>query len=411
MPRNTLAIIAIAIAVAAAVLFAGRTPSVSVAIPAEPTPKTSLQAVQVTAVREGVLSTVRSATGTLEAATDAQISSGLGGLVTGVKRREGDRVQKGETIVLTDDTALRQQLQGARLVLQNAQIQLQAAQRQDLETLAQAKLALKTAQGALVSAQQSYAANQELFTLQGVSQAELNQSRSAVDQAQSALRSAVDGLARAQRSSQEGIAQLRVGVEQAKNQMAQLERQIAQTRIQAPFSGTLVEQKAEIGVTLAPGSPVFRLVDHQSLLVKFSITSADAALLPLGSQVAVQVGNLRYQAKVSRSPGAPTNRLVPLQARFLQYTKDFAIGSVVVVSYSLQLAKGFLVPSGAVQTEGSSNFVLVVKGDKVARVAVQTLGEAGGRSAVSGLSSASRLIFPVPAGLQVGNKVQVLGGN
>lgn len=418
MPRNTIIalIVIAALAIGGFLFFNRSTPSAVPATSAEPpatTAQTSdAQAVQVIEAKEGVLSTVRSVSGTLEAATDAQVSSEAGGRVTQVLKREGDRVRQGETVVITDDIALRQQLQGAQLGLQNAQIELQAAQRQKPEGVAQARLALESAQGALVSAQQNHNANQKLFALQGVSQAELNQSRNAVDQVQSALRAAQDGLARASRSNQEGVAQLQVGVEQARNQIAQLERQIAQTRVKAPFSGTVIEQKAEVGVTLAPGNPVFRLVDTRSLLTKFNITSADAALLPIGSQVAVQAGGLRFQAKVSRSSGAPTsNRLVPLQARFLpgQDTSSLATGAVVNVSYSVRLAKGFLIPSGAIQTEEGSNFVLVVKSNSVARVRVQTLGEASGRSAVSGLAPTSRVVFPVPAGLQVGNKVQVIG--
>lgn len=419
--QRTILIALIALAVLGAggwYLWGGNAPS---SVPQAPTPAAQTppaapleaQAVQAVEARVGRLFTTRSVSGRLQAATDAQVASEGGGRVTQVLRREGDRVQEGETVVVTDDTALRQQLQGAQLGLRNAQLQLEAAQRQSPEGVAQARLALVSAQSALQSAQQSHTANQRLFELQAVSQVELNQSRNAVDQAQTALRSAEDSLARASRAVREGVAQLQIQVEQARNQIAQLERQIEQTRVKAPFSGTVIEQRAEIGVTLAPGSPVFRLVDTRSLQARFSVTSADAALLPVGAQVSVQAAGQRFQAKISRSAGAPVeNRLVPLQARFLpaQDTSPLAAGAVVTVRYDLRLAEGVLLPSSAIQTEAGNNFAFVVKDGKAARVRLESLAEAGGRSAVRGLPAGSRVISPVPAGLQAGNPVNVVRG-
>ena len=361
----------------------------------------------------GALGTTRSVGATLTAATDSNVAAEASGRAIQVLRREGGLVKANEIIVQLDSVGAAEQVKNAQLAVQTASINLEAAQRQKPETLAQAKRSLEAAQSSLEAASRTFKANKRIYEEGGLSRVELSNTQASLSRAQAEERGARDAVSRAERAGSEHLALLKVALDQAQASLEQAQRQLRLTSIKAPFAGRIVEVVPNVGEFVSAGAKVFRLVDTSSLRAKFNVPSNEAAKLPVGIGLRVVTSGKKFDARVASSANAPgQNRLVALQARFVagQALENLGVGALVQVRYDLKLAKGALVPSGAVGSENGQAFVWAIKGDKLKRANVTVLAESNGRIALAGIPGGVQVVYPVPSGLQPGGKVIILGG-
>jgi RND family efflux transporter MFP subunit len=75
-------------------------------------------------------------------------------------------------------------------------------------------------------------------------------------------------------------------VAQWRTKRAQLERQLADTELRAPFSGTVAERYVDPGGMAGPGTPVVRLLSSDALWVRFAVPPHDLQSLGVGTIVA-----------------------------------------------------------------------------------------------------------------------------
>ena len=345
---------------------------------------------------------------------DSSIAAQTSGQVLTIFHREGEKVQSGETIFKLDDTSLRQQLTDAQLQLKTAQINLYTSQRKTPETTTQNQSSLESARISLDKARKTYEANLSVFKIGGLSQTDLETSKANLAQAQANFTQAQASLSQSERAKDESLALLQVQVEQAQNKIAQTQRSLSLTSIKAPFSGEIAELSTEVGEFVNSGVKVFRLVDTSSLRAKFKIPTQDANTLSTGSGVRISALGRTLEGRVTRSTQvAGSNRLVETFARLVggQKTAGFTAGTTVQVAYSLKLAQGVLVPTGALQTASGQTYVYIVKDAQAVQRNVNVLGESGGKVAVTGLTSGTQLVFPVPGSLQSGERISIVASN
>ncbi len=77
-------------------------------------------------------------------------------------------------------------------------------------------------------------------------------------------------------STQEKVNQLRLDHIDAQNQVAQLKKQVGDTRILAPISGIVTEKKIEQGVYVGSGTEISTIVDVKKVKVQVYLTEAEA---------------------------------------------------------------------------------------------------------------------------------------
>lgn len=118
-----------------------------------------------------------------------------------------------------------------------------------------------------------------------------------------------------------------VDVELAKARLAEAQAQVAiatenleQTRIRAPFSGTVSELYLHPGMAVSRATPVLRLV-REELLLRFAVPESLATSIRPGTEVKVRVTGLEAQVRavVERlSPElSPTSRHMRAEARLV----------------------------------------------------------------------------------------------
>jgi HlyD family secretion protein len=393
--------------------FSACQPNDNKAKQAAPTLAVSQTATSVRAitVSTGILITNRNVNGTLEPTIDSTIAAQTSAQVVSIKHREGSKVENGEVILKLDDTGLQQQLIDAQLQLKTAQINLSSSQRKSPETTTQNRSSLESAKISLDKARKTYQSNLAVFKIGGLSQTDVDTSKANLAQAEASYKQAQASLAQAERAKSENLALLEVQVAQAQNRIAQTNRSLGQTTIKAPFGGEVAEMFTEVGEFVNTGTKVLRLVDTSSLRARFKVPTQDANTFQTGSSLRIKALGRTLEAKVTRSSQiAGSNRLVETFARLVgnQNTTGFSAGSTVQVQYSLKLAQGAIVPTGALQTTSGQTFVYLVKDGVAVQRKVNVLGESSGKVAVAGIQAGTQVVYPVPGSLQNNERINVL---
>lgn len=185
----------------------------------------------------------------------------VGGRLATLAVDEGDKIRAGQTLGELDRAPYQNALLQAKANVSTAQAKYDLTMAgYRAEEIAQAAAAVNQAQAAWQYAQNFYQRQQGLWKSRTISANDLENARSARDQAQASLKSAQDKLSqfRAGNRPQE-IAQARAGLEQAQAQLAQAELDLQDTTLIAPSDGTLLTRAVEPGSMLNAGSTVLTL--------------------------------------------------------------------------------------------------------------------------------------------------------
>lgn len=194
----------------------------------------------------------------------------VGGRIQEVRVRIGDPVRRGEVLAVIDDTDLVRQLEEARGQLGVAEAQVSRSEAQ------------------LEEAEADYRRSAELFEQEVLSSQEFDRLRSRLGAAEAELRST------------------QAQVVQAKARVERLAQQLADTRVVAPFSGTVASRYLDPGALVQPGTPVLRLVQSGPLLVQFRVPERDLGRLVAGHPLTLSTqatGETTFPGHVERISG------------------------------------------------------------------------------------------------------------
>ena len=370
--------------------------------------KTAALQVQVIGAKTGSLSLDRSASGTVKSSRDSNVAAQASGAVRSVLVQVGDSVTAGQVVIQLDDTALRQSLRSAQLQLQNAQINLSQASRNTGQNVNQLQAALTSALSSLSKAQQTATANRNLYSLGGISRADLSASDAALAQAQSDVAQARNSLAQNGSSGTVSLPLLQNQVAQAQSSVQTAQDNLAHTQIRAPFAGVIASLPISVGEYVQTGTTAFRLVDTSALSVDFSVSPSDAASLTTGTALNLSYGSQKLTGRVKEGDRvAGTDRLVPISVRLDTASSKLPVGAPVQVRYRVKLGGGLSVPAAAVQQTGGSNVVFVATGGTARQTPVNIVAESGETAVVSGLKEGDQVINPIPPSLADGSAVTV----
>jgi HlyD family secretion protein len=352
--------------------------------------------VEVAAVTEraaGAQASVLNASGYVTARRRATVSSKVTGKVIEVNVEEGMAVREGQVLARLDDATLQ-----AALRLYRAQ--LEAAKRQIPESevrLAQARVMLR---------------RQEELRKEGLN------TPNDIDNAKAEVDSLIARIASAQEQ-----------VNVAESQIAMQQTAIEDTVIRAPFSGVAISKDAQAGEMVSPVSAgggftrtgICTIVDMKSLEIEVDVNES-------------YINRVRTAQPVSAVLDAYPDWQIPANVITLVPTADRQKATVLVrigfqkldprilpdmgvkVTFlreaeanDVQVAQSVtLVPQAAVQKDGESSYVFVVRQNTVERRAVKTAGTDGDRlEVVAGLKGGDQVVISPPPELTEGMLITV----
>ena len=321
---------------------------------------------------------------------------------------DGGRVRQGDVLVRIDAADAEAAIERARVDLQDAKAELKDAERSLIlaEDEAQASVDQANLQ------QRAYQRQQDLAT-RGVGTA------AAVETAELAAagaRQSVLSRRQAVAQAQKRIDQAGTQVSRAEIALAEVERDLNDTTITAPFDGTLTEAALVEGRLVSANEKLADLIDAQALEVSFRVSTAqfarlldaEGALLRASATATLDVSGVELKAegvinRVSADSGAgQTGRL--LFAR-LQAARGFQPGDFVTVSIAEPpLERVTRLPAAAFDPAGA---VLVVNSEnRLERIEVQLVRRQGDDVLVRGRGLAGREVVSalsplLGAGIQV----------
>lgn len=267
--------------------------------------------------------------GNIETDLDVLISAEMGGLITGITVNEGQSVKKGQVLASIDASVLNSNLQELETSLEYAEYMLK---------------------------------KQEELNEKGVgSEVELEGSRNQVASLKAKIKS--------------------------------LNTQKGKATISAPFSGVIDQVYGKNGQIAGPQSPLFRLVNNETVDVVASVSEKHYANVQIGTEMKVSFPNYTdttITLKVTNVGNyiEPTNRTVRIRSTIKK--NDFLLPNMLaeVSITDLSVADGIVVPSKSILKDNENrDFVYVVakgkKGSVVSKRNVEVISKYSGQCLIS----------------------------
>ena len=195
----------------------------------------------------------RSSTGVVIADRRVTLAAKIVGRIESVNFEEGDRVNKGDILLVIDDAERRAELASARASLNLEQVNVAHRKRQEARV-------------------------RELYKKRSISEDKLDEA-----------------------AFEHAAAREKVAI--AKALLAKVEAQLMETRITAPFAGVIIVKHCEVGQVTAPGEALFVLEDQATLMFRTKVKEQDVPHIEINQKVRVTIDaldDLELEATVSR---------------------------------------------------------------------------------------------------------------
>lgn len=360
-------------------------------------------------VAVGTLQEIVAGKGKVEPPAEVRVSAKMLGRLKAVYVREGDRVTAGDLLAAMDDEEARAQLARARAALEQARArrnEVQAGPRaQEVEAM---RADLNEAEARRSEAAAASARQQRLFEQGYVSAAQADEYRSRSEVAAAQYQSASERLSLLLAGARpETRAAADADVQRAEAEYREAEASMANSRVLAPISGSVLHRYMEPGevIVLQRPQPILTLADVSRTLVRTEIDETDLRKVRVGQPATVRSDAYPGRTfagrvtEVGRSAGrrsiSSEDPAVMLDARVVEAVVELEPGAplqfglTVDVEITTEERRGVLVvPVEALVRRGDDVFVRVREGGREAERHVR-VGLDDGRHAeiVSGLQA------------------------
>lgn len=329
------------------------------------------------------------ATGTVKARVTTVLSARVMGYLRELKPQAGDTVKAGQVVAVLDAKEIETGLK-----------QAEAARNEAKSAIPEVDNAIAAAKAQLDLADATFKRMKNLLDQKSITAQEFDEVS-----AKHRMAEANYEMARARR------VQLEQKIAQANEGVAQAAVMRGYTQVTAPFTGTVIERKAEPGMLAAPGMPLLVVEQTGSYRLEAAVEEARLGKFKPGMAVKVDL------EAVDRTLDARVEEIVPaMDPASRSFTVKIGLGGGATLRSGMfgraRFAQGtkqaLTVPAAAVSDQGQVQRVFVVD-NGVARGRLVTTGaRVDGRVEVlSGLTAGETVVAPVPAGLVDGGKVEV----
>lgn len=320
-------------------------------------------------VRRGDLSASVNATGKVSSKKIARLSLPMSGVVQSIDKREGDDVNAGDVILALRADESQRRVRQAELNLQARQLDLaraKAAPRDEDIEIARANLRKATL--AAAAADDAYTKNP---TLQNETAREL--ARIDLDIARASFNRVTNG------PTQEELDALQIAITNAQLDLDAAKNALAQTKLTAPFAGTVTEITVREGELVGGFNPLATIADLKQLQIAADIDEIDVANVAVGQSVEVRLDAFpgeTFSGKLLRLfPAASTQRGTTVYSAIVDFDpKNFKVRLGMGANLKILTVekKGVLiVPNRALKNVGTRKAVHIVAPGEPRDVTVQ----------------------------------------
>lgn len=325
--------------------------------------------------------------GTVQSRVQVTVSAKITGILEKLYADQGDRVQKGQLLAELDAIELRAREAAAHAAKNRAQ-----------RDLARAQADLGKARANLGLAQSNYQRDLEVFKPGYISQAAFDTTKAQLKVAESEVT-----------ATQATVTALEAAVKQAESETHAAAALHNYTRILAPMNGLITVRKAEIGTTIAPGTPIFQMVDLEQIWVAAWIDETQVAQLREGQKATINLRSGRVsQGEVVRlnKEADTVTRELEVDVKFAQLPEPLVIGEEAEVDIATGRQTAIAVPLSAVITRNGSKGVSVADKGLARFQKISTGLQDGKKIAVLEGLKEGELVVINPAGIEPGKQIR-----
>ncbi|HEY0798153.1 MAG TPA: efflux RND transporter periplasmic adaptor subunit, partial [Candidatus Baltobacteraceae bacterium] len=382
--------------------------------------------VEVTKATRQDIATYLTLDGQITPQQSSTLSSPQSGNVTAVYANEGDRVSSGQLLAKIDDSSLRAQLAQAQGSVVAAEAKLRgSAITQPIQStqygssMGQASARVSSDRASLQNARLVYESNVKLFPQGYISQTDLEQSRATYVAAQQQLSSdiaAADaahaGLGQTQADLQ-NVEANRGALTQAQGLVQQLQTEVAQTNVTAPFDGVVTARLLDPGAFAGPNAPILTVSQIATVYVNANVPDDDLSYVQTGTQVNFTTTSLpgrTFHGAITDVNATPTEGTLSYRARVRYPNADDSLRGGMLVSVVVREQyhhAAVVVPRTAVFETDSGDNVFTVKDNKAVQVPVHLGLQTDTLAEVQGVTPGTVVITARPDSLQDGGVVAI----
>lgn len=345
-------------------------------------------AVPLVEAKEGAVAVRVVGPGTVQARVPVTLSARITATIRQLDADVGDAVRRGQLLAALDDrdmTARRGVVGGQQQVL--------------TRNVSAAQAAVAKAQAELDLAASRQRRDAELLRTGFVSQSVLDASDATLRAAEANLDNARAALAAREAETHSLSQELRYS-----------DTQLSFTRISAPMDGVIIARQAEVGATVVPGSPIFRMVDPATLWIAMRVDESVVGRVRIGqaARIRLRTGETLTGsvARIARQSDAATREL-EVNVAFDTPPARFAIDQEAEVSIDTGDAPGIVVPQSAVTRNQDGATGVLLANDGRARFApVETGSGDGERVLVRKGLAAGDVVIAQPQGVKANMRVR-----
>ena len=205
------------------------------------------------------------------------------------------------------------------------------------------------------------------------------------------------------------VTALQAAVKQAESETHAAQALQNYTRILAPMDGLITSRKAEVGTTVSPGTPIFQMVDLDTVWVAAWLDQSQIAQIKQGQQAAIRLRSGRhYQGRVERlnAEADTVTRELEVDIKFAQLPEPLVIGEEAEVDLDTGRVKAPAAPLAAIMERDGKTGVLVVEQGRLVFRPIKTGLNDGKRIAVLEGLKAGDLVVAQPTNLKPGTRVR-----
>ncbi|MFZ5572441.1 MAG: efflux RND transporter periplasmic adaptor subunit [Thermodesulfobacteriota bacterium] len=349
-------------------------------------------AVQVEEVNSATYPILYDAVGSVKAQVSATISSKLMGTVIAVDVKEGDRIRKGDTLVLLDERQVIARLNQAEAALEESR-----------KAEAAAVSALKAAEAEAEQALSAYNRGRKMLAGSAITRQDFEQIEAQYKKANAAL---------SQAKSMLEAAGHRVKQVLAEKESVDVSRKDA--RVLAPFDGKVTAKQVDAGDLASPGSPLLTIEGVGAYRIDLVVPETHIQAIRLEQKVEVRI------PAIGDTPMEGTVFVIVPTAD--QISRSFMVQVVIAQAEGLRsgmFARVSLpvgekpmirIPRSALVHHGQLTGVFIIDAERTARFRLIRVGSPAGdrMEVISGIADGTRIVVSPPSQLTNGSPVELV---
>jgi membrane fusion protein (multidrug efflux system) len=204
-------------------------------------------------------------------------------------------------------------------------------------------------------------------------------------------------------------------LDDARARLSSAQKQLDATNVLAPYDGVVAERMVNPGDVVAPGSPLFTVVDPATMRLEAAVPASDLGQVRLGAPVRFSVTGYpgrTFEGRISSiNPSADAQtRQVRLFVRIPNSGNSLVAGLFAEGRVASDARETLTVPENAVDLRGLTPMVVRIKNGTTERLEV-ALGARDGSSErveiLSGLAAGDTVLVGAALGITPGSRIRV----